>query len=464
LKCPRCSQKLLGDEQFCPGCGAPLEEKEAKKPAEQELQGGVTEETAVYTPIKTEEKENSDGKLSELAGVVGRLRNSSDSLWAGMTQFSRGWFSALALVALLLLVGIASGRTVPTVVALVQLLLLAFAMLAHKLVIPGVSDWVKIVAVVVAVLLTGLNAYSYSLGTKSSSPAAEPIGQEQVSTEPVQESTGAEEETPASASPEAAEPEQEPVTLIKAPFGAADCSGKKGDELIAKLGQAGFTNVKAETVADLDYEDRENEGTVSMVSIGGRTNYAAGELLDMDAPVVVTLHTLMEVKAPFSGAQAVAMDPVMLRKQLQDAGFGNLHEETLLDIDPDDSQWEYTNEVTINGDDSFLLGDSYRADAEVSVVTHKPFEKYTVNLSVNVSRNMFFSTYSVEVAVDGEVLGTVRNGGYESFSLRLRPGTYTVTFSKSGDGSVSGTMELNVYGDMYRTVSLSCRSDSILVK
>ena len=79
-------------------------------------------------------------------------------------------------------------------------------------------------------------------------------------------------------------------TEIRIDFSSDDFKGENYENVIARLSDKGFTNIKAENLQDITLGIFAKEGAVKSVSIDGVTDYGFGEWVDREADVVISYH------------------------------------------------------------------------------------------------------------------------------------------------------------------------------
>jgi hypothetical protein len=82
--------------------------------------------------------------------------------------------------------------------------------------------------------------------------------------------------------------------------------------------------------------------------------------------------------------------------------------------------------------------------------------KHDVSLHVDYEANIVFGKYVIDVTVDGEKVGELKNGEKKMLALRLKEGEHALVFAKTGDPSVKGETSFTVEGSR----ELSCRLKS----
>lgn len=245
------------------------------------------------------------------------------------------------------------------------------------------------------------------------------------------------------------------------PSSAKDYAGMDHELVRSELARAGFTAITEEAVSDLTSAESRQDGTVISVSIGGDTEFASGAKYSPSAKVVISYHELPKIAFPLTGEEIVSLTSEQLAARLREAGFTDVTAETVRDLDPDETDRAFENEIKINGKRIFRENEEIPFDAAITVIGHLPFEKYDVTLHVDYEANIVFGRYVIGVLVDGEMAGEMKNGEEKTFELRLKEGEHTLTFAKTGDSSVKGETTFTVGGSEERSYHLKSHTNYI---
>lgn len=90
-------------------------------------------------------------------------------------------------------------------------------------------------------------------------------------------------------------------------------------------------------------------------------------------------------------------------------------------------------------------------------------ESLPVSITVECDSNLLFSTYDVDVAVDGEVHSTLEHGSSATYELQLPAGSHTVSFTQSG-GEATGETTFSVPDEPSLRLKIHCTSSEISVE
>lgn len=96
-----------------------------------------------------------------------------------------------------------------------------------------------------------------------------------------------------------------------------------------------------------------------------------------------------------------------------------------------------------------------------AVMASTPDPKYAVHLSVSCKENLMFSRYDVAVIVDGSEEFTLAHGASEEKDLQLEAGSHTLEFHKTDESKVCGENSFEVAGETYVTCTIETTSDKV---
>ena len=228
-----------------------------------------------------------------------------------------------------------------------------------------------------------------------------------------------------------------------------------------ELADIGFSLIKKEPIFDLNSSSSIDEGTVEEVAIAGNKAFSANDVFSKEDIVVITYHAIPKVKIPptIKEMSALALSDVV--QSFEDAGFVNINTQEIYDLDPDETSEKVRNEITVDNKTNLVGNSEVAFDVPVVIVSHMPFEKYNVVLHIDFVPNWFFSKYDVEFSCNDSFKEKIIHGQDKDISLRLKEGHYTMKFSKYGDSSVSGTVELDVDCDTEAAYEIFAFSDRV---
>lgn len=88
---------------------------------------------------------------------------------------------------------------------------------------------------------------------------------------------------------------------------------------------------------------------------------------------------------------------------------------------------------------------------------------YRVGLDIECERNAFFSTYDVEVLVDGKSVGRIDHGSSGAFEVKLAGGVHVLEVLSEDDASLNGSFDFAVSEDTLQNVVLQCKGYGVLI-
>ncbi len=251
---------------------------------------------------------------------------------------------------------------------------------------------------------------------------------------------------------------------VKVLSSATDYVGQRYETVIAELEQAGFSNIHANEVDDLTSDSSMIDGEVSEVSIDGNTNFIAETVFAPNSEVIVTYHIVKKINAPLSSTDIVNADIVEVGRLFEEAGFTNVEIGEVYDLDPDTFEGEFENKASINDQTSFSTEDTFAFDAKISIVCHRPYEKYDVTLKVECVGNWFFDKYDIDISIDGVKQATLDHGESDTYAYRVKEGAHTFTLSSADNVSIKQDITLDVYCNLEASYKITCHSDKVDVE
>lgn len=91
-------------------------------------------------------------------------------------------------------------------------------------------------------------------------------------------------------------------------------------------------------------------------------------------------------------------------------------------------------------------------------------ESYRIDMDVQFDRNMFFSTYDVDVFLDSVMIDTFTHGYNFTASFPVEDGNHTIWFYEHNNQSKSGSIEINTNSDATIKCHIHCYGSRIEVK
>lgn len=248
---------------------------------------------------------------------------------------------------------------------------------------------------------------------------------------------------------------------VKVPSGSEDYIGENWEKVMIDLQEAGFRNIVPRETQVSDPNTSIIDGAVDRISIDDTTEFSPKTKFPEDSEVLIDYSTFKRLPVPLGSESLQETDYKEIADLFEQAGFTNVVSEEIVDLDPDEFSGDYENRVTVDGQKTFSKGDEVPFNSEISIACHLPYDKYDVLLRVDCIANLFFSTYDVDIILDGEALTTLEHGGEAELSLRLKSGEHRLVFANHEKQSVTGETTFNVDGETVASFKLSCHSGSV---
>ena len=90
-----------------------------------------------------------------------------------------------------------------------------------------------------------------------------------------------------------------------------------------------------------------------------------------------------------------------------------------------------------------------------------PEEKHVCRIKFEVKNNLFFSKYDVEVYIDQEKIGKMKNGSKKNLAKSLPEGDHVITVYKENDHAVKGEYKFELDGYSHISISMKSHKDHI---
>lgn len=255
MRCSKCGAELSEDTKFCSYCGNKVE-----MPPKQE---NVSEED--IPPISLDEQvQDFQNQKEPPKSLADRMREKASAKWGKLSTYGKIATVAIVVFALLFIVALLSEKTAATIIAVLQIALAVVAVLMHRgiIKIEQKKIWLKWLLLGIAALLTVLNVMSYSWEAENKN-------------KPTSNQTS---DTSIAAVP------------VAAPYGAAECLEQDYTTIQAAFYAAGFTNIEAEKVEDLQATDVDKVNTIDAISVGGKTDFTKEQEFQSDDEVLIRYH------------------------------------------------------------------------------------------------------------------------------------------------------------------------------
>lgn len=255
MRCSKCGAELSEDTKFCSYCGNKVE-----MPSKQET---VSKED--IPPISLDEQvQDFQNQKEPPKSLADRMKGKASAKWGKLSTYGKIATVAIAVFALLFIVALLSGKTAAIIIAVLQIALSVVAVLMYRgiIKIEQKKVWLKWLLLGIAALLTVLNVMSYSWGTENKNkPTPNPTSDTSIA-----------------------------AVSVAAPYGAAECLEQDYTTIQAAFYAAGFTNIEAEKVEDLQATDVDKVNTIDAISVGGKTDFTKEQEFQSDDEVLIRYH------------------------------------------------------------------------------------------------------------------------------------------------------------------------------
>lgn len=255
MRCSKCGAELSEDTKFCSYCGNKVE-----MPPKQE---NVSEED--IPPISLDEQvQDFQNQKEPPKSLADRMREKASAKWGKLSTYGKIATVAIVVFALLFIVALLSEKTAATIIAVLQIALSVVAVLMHRgiIKIEQKKVWLKWLLLGIAALLTVLNVMSYSWETANKNkPTPNQTSDTSIA-----------------------------VVSVAAPYGAAECLEQDYTTIQTAFYAAGFTNIEAEKVEDLQATDVDKVNTIDAISVGGKTDFTKEQEFQSDDEVLIRYH------------------------------------------------------------------------------------------------------------------------------------------------------------------------------
>lgn len=204
-----------------------------------------------------------------------------------------------------------------------------------------------------------------------------------------------------------------------------------------------------------------------LFSILNITSYSSKKENTPKASIGTTVaaeNTESTIFPPCAATDCIGQSCDTVKNAFSEAGFTEVHTVEINDLPYSESNKNNTVEsISVGGKNSFSKALRFNSSDVVEIRYHT-YKKFSINVDVDFIPNLFFDKYGIALYFNEEKVGELAHGEDKSFSLKAKPGTYALVFQKKGDTSCTGSLELDIKGDVNAAVQISCQSDSILVK
>lgn len=170
------------------------------------------------------------------------------------------------------------------------------------------------------------------------------------------------------------------------------------------------------------------------------------------------------VAAPYGAAECVGQDYLSIQSDFKSAGFTSINVKKIEDLKPSESDRLNTIEsISVDGNAEFIKGQDFDFDDAV-VISYHTYEPCKLKIHVDFVENLMFSTYDVNLLLNGVKEETLKHGTGGDFEFSVEPGDCTITFENAESSSVNGKVTLTVDCDIEAGYKISCNRNKINIE
>lgn len=430
--CPNCGLTQPDNAKFCSKCGSILKNESNVNSPKCSLDNTEKISQSSENP-KSRETISQQSKAKSFQKATNKETTANEtfkrkiiSYWRNQDLFCKIVTISLIALTLLLFIACCKINFFSITVTFLQAGGLIASLLLHKRKIKCDIIWLKYLILAVSIVITVLNVSSY-LWKNITYPSIF--------------------ETSQSATP----------------YNAQGCIGRDKDRVENDFAIAGFRNIEQQPVEDLEAAEKEQFGKVISVSINGIVDFDGNNEFKSSSKIIIQYHAFKKISAPLSSDEIKNMDAKSVLKAFEDAGFFNFFSYESFDLDPDLSSVEFENTVSINGTNGFRKGEKFSPDAQIDLISHKPYDKYSLKIIIDFPSNLFFSKYDIKFEIDGYT-EYLKHGENAEFEYRLRQGKYTLSFISTESNSIKSSIDIELNGNTEACYQIKCYSDNINIK
>ena len=253
MRCSKCGAELSEDTKFCSYCGNKIEISLNQENISEEGSTSIPSDAYVgdFQKQKKEPKSLAD-KIKEKASVQ----------WRRLSTYGKIATVAIVIFALLFIAALLSEKIIAIIIAIFQIALAIVAVLMHRGIIKIEQKqlWLKWLLLGIAVLFTVLNVMSYSWDFGFNNKPTSNVNTSMV------------------------------AISVTTPYGATECLEQDYVAIKEAFSSAGFTNIVAEKVEDLQATEADKVNTIDVISVDGKTDFTQEQEFKSDDEVFIRYH------------------------------------------------------------------------------------------------------------------------------------------------------------------------------
>lgn len=159
--------------------------------------------------------------------------------------------------------------------------------------------------------------------------------------------------------------------LIAFQCGADELCDQNYEKVEKILEEMGFSKIETQEIKDLPLMEIARDGLVTDIDLKWKDSFSVGDKYPSNFRILVTYHTVIDIKAPISSEEAKGMNYKDVEDAFRAAGFSDIQFAVEYDIITGWISKEGDVEsITINDSDEFYEGSSYHPSAHVVITYH----------------------------------------------------------------------------------------------
>ncbi len=447
MKCFKCGAELSEDAKFCSYCGAKIEAQSEIPPIPSEVEDAdkpEVEEKYIYQ----NNTGNNTSVASKSASNSDKIKNKFIGIWNRSCKFDKIAAIGIALFAILGLSAFFTGRFLSGIFAVIQIAIVAVAILMKKQIIKVSKTWLPLAAIILSFMLIvpyfslfKVNMVDYekyawndvvlsNMLPKPESPYGEIISNS-----------------------------EDDLSLD-----VTKTNEEQYGKYIEACKNKGFT-IDAEVEGSFFYAYNDKGFKLSLSYYDSEMN------ISLNAPM--ELGTLIWPDSEIAKLLPVPKSTIGNIQQDDEKGFAAYIGETTIEeynsyvkackdkgftVDANTAEKLYSAKNI----DAYKLSVEYKGNNVIYVSVDEP--EFDVSIEIECVENLIFSMYDVDVYIDDEFEGTIPHGDKETYPVVLTKGKHIISFESTEDDTLDGDVEVEILKNETLKFKISCSSFGIDVE
>ena len=441
MKCFKCGAEISEEAKFCSYCGAKIEAQSEIPPIPSEVED-VAKPEVEEKYIYQNNTENNTSVTSKPASNSDKIKNKYIGIWNRSSKFDKIAAIGIVLFVVLGLAAFVTGRLFSGIFAVIQIAIMAATILMKKQIIKVPKTWLPLAAIILSFVL--IVPY-FSLFKVNMEDYEKYAWNDVVLSDMLPK--------PESPYGEIISNSEDDLSLD-----VTKTNEEQYGKYIEACKNKGFT-IDAEVSGSFFYAYNDKGFKLSL-------SYYDSEMhISLDA--AMELGTLTWPDSEMAKLLPVPKSTIGNIQQDNEKGFAVYIGETTIE--------EYNSYVKACKDEGFTVdantaeklysaknADAYKLSVEykgnnvIYVSVDEP--EFDVSIEIECVENLIFSTYDVDVYIDGELEGTIPHGDKETYSMVLTKGKHTIGFESAEDDTIDGEVEVEILKNETLKFKISCSS------